>query len=513
MQNTFLRLPFNELVHIFSFLPEQEFFGLSRVGMRFHNIARESPLNFAVYRLKDIYLMVQTIEQPANQANENSENFKKKVTPSTSPVNYCQMLSRNSEKISKIYKLPTNLVFKDLQGGIVNPPVVVLSGENEKRATLGVFKAQIGNESTATVRLKALEKIKLNGFIHLPTIFKNHEDQHLTKIENVFFYFIQFLQPDSSSIVFEQFLRLTGDFHHLTKEIPPSNQLKSAKLDEYRSRSSNFLDPWFQTYDSMFQDTSWKVIVKLSQYCHSEGFRCIYQNLPTQLIHGDNNQTNILLSNQIPYFIDFDSLRIDVRLLDIASYFRFGGFDQYISLTKSGELLSYINATYGTNAGKLTKDEEIYFHWIVAFSHIEFLAWAMGVLKKAVLQENHNKAKEFYTYISGYKKQMREIVEILQKPTKALFSEKESLLIKSSQPDLIIKKRTSITELSKEVKNEKQAITDCKRSIKSIWQRIVDIAKRVFYLFVQPIKTAKEKIANIFSNYFKAKNHHLEAVK
>lgn len=384
----------------------------ARIYSRICNISIDSSLNISHSRIRNIYLNI--LEIFRDLVNFSDRLLSKKTkNHSIHSLNYCNKLSRNSKKIEKTYSLGKKLIFETMQGGIVNPPVLVFK-EGEK-TPIGVFKAENGNESAANIRLKALESLKSKGFIHLPTIYKNVEGQHLTKIDNVFFYFMQFLSPDASPISFEQFLITTGDLHHYTKMIPYSNQLANAKLDEYKTRSHFFLDHWFSAYDSIFKDPLWNEIVDLSQYFLSSDFQKIYQNLPIQLIHGDNNQTNIIVSSQIPYFIDFDSLRFDVRLLDLASYFRYGGFDQYITLTKKNDLLPCVNATYGKNAGLLNVEEENHFHLVVAFSHIEFISWALKMLKKMYLEENKEKANELYQYILLYKKQLSKVMDILKK--------------------------------------------------------------------------------------------------
>lgn len=326
---------------------------------------------------------------------------------------YCALLTRNAEKISKVYRLAKNIIFKKMQGGIVNPPIVVLTGEKGKNTPIAVVKAEKGREDLAAIRLKILQNMKSNGFTYLPEVFRNINGKNLTKLEGQPFYFIQYIHADKTAISFDLLLTVTGDFHQHAKNNSHATQLKNAKLDEYISRSECFSDPWFQTEYSLFRDADWREIVKLSQYFNSAKFRRIYENLPTQLIHGDNNQTNILLSNKIPYFIDFDSFRLDVRLLDIVSYFRYGGFDRYLELSKSGELFTSIDATYGKSTEKLSTEEKASFHLLVAFSHIEFMSWALMKLKNAQIQQNKIKKGEFYQFLKLYKAQMSEVIKLI----------------------------------------------------------------------------------------------------
>lgn len=325
--------------------------------------------------------------------------------------NLCELLSKNSERLESTYSLGKNILFKAMNGGIVNPPVIVF--KKEKNKPLGVFKVHLGNENTANLRLNILSDLKSNGFVNLPEIYRNSEGRYLTKIEDVVVYFMQFLSSDPEAISFEQFLAATGDLHRHTIKASYSNQLGKAKLDEYQSRCHLFLDPWFSTCDPIFNDPLWQDIIKLSQYFNTESFRDIYRILPFQLIHGDNNQTNMIISDRIPYFIDFDSLRFDARILDLASYLRYGGFEQYINLEAKKELIAAINATYGKYAGILSEEERKHFHLIVAFSHIEFISWALKMLKIFSLENNTIKSKEFLQYVTQYKKQLFQILEIL----------------------------------------------------------------------------------------------------
>jgi hypothetical protein len=324
---------------------------------------------------------------------------------------YCQMLSRNSKILCKFYNLENNLTFEKIQGGIVNPPILVRSkGDNTGIGVLKVVKESYG---VANTRLKLLEKLRLDGFTHLPIVYRTTKNEFLSKIEGVFFYFIQFLPAENFSLSFRQFLEVTGELHKNTKKIPRLPHLVNFKLNEYEPRAKYFLDSWFSSQGSTFNDSLWSQIVDLSQYFISKDFKDIYHSLPTQLIHGDNNQTNILLSKGIPYFIDFDSLRFDVRLLDLASYLRYGGFKQYVDLTRTGKFFPSLNSTYEKKFEVLTSAEKKHFHLIVAFSHIEFLAWSLKELKEAKKTHDQKKSLEFLNYIQIYKKQMEQIIKIL----------------------------------------------------------------------------------------------------
>jgi hypothetical protein len=323
------------------------------------------------------------------------------------------LIVENAEAIEKAYFLEENLVFEKTIEGLVNPPILVF--KNGKTIPIGVIKAAGKNETDANVKLNALESLKSKGFVHIPTVYKNTQGEQLTKIEDLFFYYMQFIPADAAPITLKQFLDTTGGFHQHAKMISYPDELSIDKLNEYQSRSHFFHDPWFSTYNPAFSDPLWEKIIDLSHYFLSSDFQKIYHNLPIQLIHGDNNQTNVILSNQIAYLIDFDSLRYDVRLLDLTSYFRYGGFDDYLTLTKKKHLYSVINDTYGKNAGLLTKEEKSHFHLLMAFSHIEFISWILHMLKQYDLEGNKEKTEDFLNYILLYKEQTNKVMDILAK--------------------------------------------------------------------------------------------------
>lgn len=419
MQGDIFCLQGSELIRIFLYLPQDELFKISQICSRFQILTKNSPLNAGCYRLKNTCLKIINSSFEAQKLSHsfiNPQFSVQKFIVYNSFEKTCDILSKATEVITDLYSMPNTTSFKELPGGMVNPPIAALSIKDEKQQYLGVFKAVKDNLKVAHLQLKIIESMQSNGFKHFPVIFKNKYNELLTKIESVFFYYISFLEPDNAKISFEQFLLITGHLHEKAKKNLHHNELLSPKLNEYQLRSHVFVDSCFENYDPIFKDLIWQEIVSLSQIFLTEGFKYIYENLPRQLIHGDNNQTNIIMSNEIPYFIDFDSLRIDARLLDIASYFRYGGFDNYIQLTRSGELFNYVNSTYGKNTSHLTNVEKIYFHWIVAFSHIEFVSWALVKLKKAILSTDKEKAKEFSSYIKVYIDQLREILKILKHP-------------------------------------------------------------------------------------------------
>ena len=319
----------------------------------------------------------------------------------------------NLETVRDFYFLKGPIFLKRLPGGIVNPPTGIFT---KNMLPIGVFKSVLGSPQLAAVRLKVLDKIKSKGFIHLPRIIMNKKNQFLTNIGNSCFYFLQFIPQDDNTVIdFDEFLKITIQFHSYAKKLQVPEVLKISKLDEYRLRSKIFNDPWFvQNKPNIFRQPIWNKIISLGNYLSSENFQSIYKRLPAQIIHGDNNQTNVIISNKIPYLIDLDTLRFDVRLLDFASFFRYGGFQKYLELSKNGNLSSYINNFYKNKREKLTTFEERNFHLIVAFSHLEFLSWSMESLKQAKLNENKQMEKQFLSYIATYIDQLQKLIEFIK---------------------------------------------------------------------------------------------------
>lgn len=314
----------------------------------------------------------------------------------------CEELSAHSERVCREFNLKGPLHFEKLAGGMVNPPVAVYS---EKKNLLGLLKIEKGER--AVQRLKVLSEIDVEKFPHLPTFFRNREGNHLTQIGKHFYSFSEFLAPDPSAVpTFEQMVEMTGKLHKETASLQ-SDFLQISKLEEYRTRFTLFSDPWFKNYNlKIFTGPLWDKVVHLSRYFASPLFRNLYDQLPKQLIHGDNNQTNVVIHNQHLYFIDFDALRIDVRLLDLVSYFRYGGFERYLDLSSQKKLIPLLQERYGL----LTATEEQSIPQFVLFTHIEFMSWALKMLKEAVLDGNQTKEEEFGLCLKQYLEQLRRII-------------------------------------------------------------------------------------------------------
>ncbi|MCB9093301.1 MAG: phosphotransferase [Halobacteriovoraceae bacterium] len=319
-------------------------------------------------------------------------------------------LSTYHEILSQYFSIPEKIFLDKVPGGFVNPPYLVHSLSR----SIGLIKSITTSFAKAEEQLKVIQALYSMGFSHLPQLFINALGNRLSLIGKRYYYLVEYLEKDSMEPSFEDILRLTGSFHQYTKTLTPSTLLKNTKLDEYLERYTQFLDLDLSTISSrIFPSGLWREILSLADFFASEKFNQLYSKLPKHLIHGDLNQSNILYSHNKLYLIDWDSIRYDVRLLDLASYFRYGGFDKYICLTKEGELFNDIHQHYGILSGTMTSFERENLHLIVAFSHIEFLVWALLQRREMENIGNDFMKEKLSFYISTYLEQMKIILEIL----------------------------------------------------------------------------------------------------
>ena len=188
---------------------------------------------------------------------------------------------------------------------------------------------------------------------------------------------------------------MTGKFHK-SSQVFDTSLLKKSRRVEYVARASIF---------SEFRELVGEEIYVMSQYFASSAFANIYDNLPHAFIHGDNNISNIVVSNEIPYFVDLDSARFDVRLLDLVTLIRFGYLEDYLDLE---DFRSFINSSYGEFAGSLNSLEKEHFHEMVLFTHIEFLSWALTMLEQA---STATQISEFQKYVNLYLEQLAKLTK------------------------------------------------------------------------------------------------------
>lgn len=346
-------------------------------------------------------LISTTFDLRANMET-NLENLFSKMAREPIETRYPSLLL---DTIKREYGWRDSLQFTAIKKGLANPPLAIFKEPTSLPSA--ILKWIEGDPFTAEDRFVTLNHFRENGCPFLPRILENREGKYVSSVGSSNFILMDYLSDSGDEITFNDMLRLTGRLHQHTEGVEPSERLRISKLDEYKARHSVFLDPWFvQHYSDHFDTPSWRVLTERSSYFCTPHFHSIYRSLPKTLIHGDNNQSNILISNNAPYFIDLDSFRYDVRLLDLASYFRYGGYQTYESLCKNRNLLSIIRTTYASSASPLTPLEEGNLALIVEFSQFDFLSWALEELKYSNQNNMEVKEEVLLNHITTYQNQL-----------------------------------------------------------------------------------------------------------
>jgi len=67
-----------------------------------------------------------------------------------------------------------------------------------------------------------------------------------------------------------------------------------------------------------------------------------------------------VISNNVPYFIDFDLMRYDVRILDLACCILFGYFNEFLEKIENDTFFSFLELSYGKEGDKLEDLEKEY---------------------------------------------------------------------------------------------------------------------------------------------------------
>jgi Ser/Thr protein kinase RdoA (MazF antagonist) len=290
-----------------------------------------------------------------------------------------------------------------LLGGIVNAPIYVFTEKNGTEFPLGVFKKERHNATFANQRLQFLESMKKDGFPHLPTIIKNVNNQYLTTIDGATYSCFEYLFPDPSPqkkpISFSVTLQILGQFHAAAQKLPDAEALYWS--NRYIKRAHYFSDEVLKELKSNLLDTPvWKQITRLSQFFATDEFVNIYNSLPRQIIHGDVHSNNILLSNKIPYFIDFDEMHYGVRLWDFASCILFDFLEEFLIMYQNGTLLSFIESNYEISGIRLNELEKKHLLEIVLFKQIETMAWEIETLKSAFMNHQSERFAQFEKHLT-----------------------------------------------------------------------------------------------------------------
>lgn len=320
-------------------------------------------------------------------------------------------IKRSIEYLLESVVSPLSWNFRDVLQGMINPPRLVTLREN---SPIGVLKEIKKNQyESMSVRLKLLQSIQNQGYFLFPKIFQSWRGESIAGFKGRNYYLMEYLPPDFFPVTMEEMLVATGKLHQVTEDVSIDKILDQSKLKEFYERSRCFQDLWFCRYNrQVFSGKNWEAIVTLADFFSSKSFLTIYEQLPKKLLHGDNNQTNVIKFQGQIYFIDLDSLRYDVRLLDLASYFRYGGFPKYLNLLKNKKLEATLYQYYTPYTQEFLPIEKEMIHSIVLFSHIEFISWAMKKLKQAVVQ-NSSLENCYLNLIIQYKDQIQELTQAL----------------------------------------------------------------------------------------------------
>lgn len=275
-----------------------------------------------------------------------------------------------------------------------NPPFIVYSLEGSIRVPMGVIKYEKDKES-GEIRMQMLDDLIHKGCRLIPQVFRGNNGAYLIQIKEKFYSCIEYLEQEKRAITFEEMLQLTSQLHHYIKDCHLARSGFQKTLDWFSSKSSVILhlSPQLSNWDpSLCQSPSWKNCVRSARYFISPEFRAIYDLLPVQLIHGDIVDHNIIYSSGgRPYFIDFESMRTDIRLRDFATFISVNFLDHFLTLLENHQLADCLRTYYG----ELEEIEITYLPQIVLLERCCALAWSLDELAKALSQHDGKQVELF----------------------------------------------------------------------------------------------------------------------
>jgi len=309
------------------------------------------------------------------------------------------------DELATSYRFEKPLHLRYLAGGTANAPAYVYTEKEGVEIPLGVFKREREDEIFAIERFTLLEKMKENGFVYLPNVIKNGNGDYLLKIDGVPYYCLEYLPADFHSsqnpISFSQMVKLIGSFHAYSQKLTAEKSFHSSKIDHFKKRMRFFSDPLLLESDPLLFDTPiWKQLISLRDYYSTVEFEKIYNGLPKQIIHGDAHPENMVISNNVPYFIDFDEMRFDIRLWDLACSILSKLFDEFLEQSKNGSLFSFLESNYEIEGVKLEDSEKKYLLTIVMFRQVEGMAWMLEMMKSAIVNQQPELYQQYKKYLS-----------------------------------------------------------------------------------------------------------------
>lgn len=320
-------------------------------------------------------------------------------------------LYNHQEVVRELFDIDGDIRFERLMGGTVSP-VYIFRSEDNRNIPFGVFK-QAKDISFAEKQMQVLTEMTNNGFEHAACILANKGGEYVTKLGKNSYYCMEYLEPDQKSsqwqISFEEMLELTSRFHFYSKKCAIPDDFQRDKLDECRRCVAYLSDIELKQWDpSLFEADEWEEIVQLGSYFASESFEKIYRHLPTQIIHGDIHRENLVVSKGRPFFIDFDTVRTDVRLLDFAIFSGWNCVDIYLKLLEENNLFTCVQTHYG----ELESIEKEHYHTIVLFVWINLLAWGLQMLKQYIADQDQEHINEYRDFLANTTKDIQKMLRV-----------------------------------------------------------------------------------------------------
>lgn len=276
-----------------------------------------------------------------------------------------------------------------------NPPSLVYALEGSFRVPMGVIKFE-KDKTSAEIRMQMLDELIHQGCRLIPLVFRGENGNYLIELKGEYYSCMEYLEQEKKPISFEEILQLTSQLHQYTKgcHLAPSDFRKT--LDWFSSMSQIILhlSPQLKNWiPSFFNTSSWERCVRSARYFISPEFREIYDRLPVQVIHGDIVDHNIIYSSKgLPYFIDFESMRTDIRLRDFATFSSVNFLDYFLTLFEKDQLEDCLRTYYG----ELEEIEIAYLPQIVLLERCCALVWSLDELAKALSQQDEKQLKLFF---------------------------------------------------------------------------------------------------------------------